>query len=263
MSFSKELRFYFFQLKKNFENKRVLRINFIMQVVGMFTSNLSFFIIWMVFSNALGPINGWGIRETFGMLCVSIFTFGIVHTFFGSIATLVTRVPTGAFDSFLTKPKSLYLRILNHEFSVSALGDLIQGTLGLIILMIWAKPSLEAVLIIFLMLPPAVLAQIAFAMTADCIVFWLPHAHNLSTALRDLVLLPSTQPISLLRGPMRFIYLFVIPALVVAGLPIEAFTHKDWSIFALAYAIAIGWFLISYWVLTISLRRYESGNIIG
>lgn len=263
MSFTKEIGFYFFQLKSNFENKRALRISFFSQVIGMFLSNISFFVIWMVFSHALGPINGWGVRETFGMLSMSIFTFGVVHTFFGSTATLIYRVPNGAFDSFLTKPKSLYLRILNHEFNVSALGDLIQGILGLIILMIWAKPSFEAVLIVFLMMPTAVIAMISFSMTTDCIVFWLPHAQHLSYALRDLILLPSTQPISLLQGPLRFIYLFAIPVLCVAGLPIEAFTHLDWRRVALSYAISIGWFLLSYWVLSVSLKRYESGNIIG
>ncbi len=263
MQLLNEIRFYFFQLKKNFENKRALGLSFMLQVAGMFLNNVSFFIIWMMFMNTIGTVNGWGVKETFGMLSVSMLGFGIAYTFFGSIGTLITRVPTGVFDSFLTKPKSLYLRIINHDFAVSALGDLIQGFLGVIIFVFWADSTIETFMIVLLMVIPAVMIQISFTMTFDCIAFWLPHGAPLSNALRDLILLPSTQPISLLRGTMRYIYMFAIPALVLAGLPIEAFTHIDWKMVALPYAIAFAWFGISYWTLHISLKRYESGNMIG
>lgn len=238
-------------------------MSFALQIIAMFINNLSFFVIWIMFSRTIGTINGWGMMQTFGMLSVSILVYGIVHSFFGSTGGIHELVPTGQFDTFLAKPKSLYVLMINHEFRVSALGDLLQGVLGLSVFLVMTKPSLEQVFMILMLLPPAVLVHIAFAMTCDCIIFWMPHAGSLSRALFDLIMLPSTQPISLLRGFVRFVYLFAIPALLIAGLPIESFTQISWKLFALSYAIATSWFLISYYVLKISVRRYESGNSIG
>lgn len=261
--FSNEMRFHFFQLRQNFNNKKMLRTSFILQVISMFVSNISFFIIWIIFSETIGTHNGWGTLQTFGMLSIAILVFGIVHSCFGSLLTWSEKVPTGAFDAFLTKPKSLYIRIINNDFNVGALGDLIQGILGLIIFLFLSHASFSSIIMILLMIIPGVLIQIAFLNICNCVMFWLPQAHNLPAALNNFILLPATQPISLLGGTMRFIYLFIIPALLVAGLPIEAFTHASWKIFFLSYAIAIVWVIISRWIMKISLRRYDSGNSIG
>ncbi len=258
-----EISFYCMQLKQNFRNQRALHMSFFLQIIGMFINNLSFFVIWIMFSRSIGPINGWGPMQTFGMLSVSILVYGIVHTFFGSTGNMHVFVPTGQFDALLTKPKSLYIRMINAEFSVSAIGDLIQGILGVIIFLCFVQPSLQQIFIILMLIPPAVIIHIAFALTCDCVAFWLPNTDSLTKALYDLIMLPSTQPISLLQGVIRFFYLFVIPALLIAGTPIEAFTTSNWKLFCLSYTIAVTWFLISYFVLKYSLRRYESGNSIG
>lgn len=260
---SNELRYHIFQLRQNFNNKKMLRTSFILQVLSMFLSNLSFFIIWMIFSQTIGTHNGWGTLQTFGMLSFAILIFGIVHSCFGSLMYWGEKVPTGAFDAFLTKPKSLYIRIINNDFNVGALGDLIQGTLGVGIFLVMSHASLPSVLVMMLMIIPACAIQVAFINICNSTMFWLPQANNLPSALNNFILLPSTQPISLLNGAMRFIYLFLIPALVVAGLPIETFIHASWKIFFLSYAIAIFWLLLSLWIMKISLQRYESGNSIG
>jgi len=259
----REISFYLFRLKLNFNNKRVLQASFLLQILSMFIANSSFFIIWVLFSRTLGSINGWGALQTFGMISLALLIFGICHTMFGTLGRMYEVVPNGAFDAHLTKPKSLYVRIINNEFYVSAIGDLIQGTLGLLIFIYLANLSFQSILLLFLMLPPAVLVELSITVLYDCIIFWLPQAPNLSQALFNLVMLPSTQPISLLRGAFRFIYLFILPALVISGLPIEVLAQNRWSICLLAYAIAITWFLISRWVLKISIHRYESGNSIG
>jgi ABC-type uncharacterized transport system permease subunit len=263
MKFWNELSFTCFQIGKNFKNERVLGASFLLQVMGMFISNLSFFIIWILFSKTIGTVNGWGTLQTFGMLSISIFAFGMVHSLFGSLMRWHEYVSTGAFDVFLTKPKTVYLRVMTAKFSVYNFGDIIQGILGIGIFIYLAEPSFQQIVTLMLMLIPAILIHISFSTICNCTIFWLPSAHNLSHSLSQLITLPSTQPISLLKGGMRFIYLFIIPALVVAGLPIEVFINPDWKLFVLSYSVSIAWFLLSVWLLNISIRRYESGNTIG
>lgn len=261
--FLNEIRFHLFQMRQNFNDKRVLRGSFILQIVNMMISNTAFFIIWLMFSKTIGTHHGWGPLQTFGMLSVMILVFGITHGSFGSLMFWPRRVPSGSFDSLLTKPKNLYIRIINHEFMVSALGDLFQGLIGVIIFTVLSHASLISVLMLGALIIPAVITEIAFFMICGCMIFWLPQAPGLPQALTNLILTPATQPTSLLKGGMRYLYLFVIPALVISGLPIETFIHASWKLFLLAYGIAGFWLWLSVFVLRISVRRYESGNSIG
>ncbi len=263
MSLSHEIRYFLKQTQINFRNERALWLGFTMQAIGMIISNMSFFIIWIFFSKTIGIVNGWGPLQTFGMLSISIFIYGLSHSIFGSVWSWSDKVPTGAFDSLLTKPKNLYLRVISTHCSVSAFGDLIQGLAGMIIYIILTKEPFSHTVWLLIMLVPAAFIHVAFLITVMCTIFWVPQSTELGRSLGNLLLLPSTQPISLLDGILRWIYLFMFPALVVAGLPIEMFTTPDPAKLALSYGITIGWVWFSYIVFTRSVRRYESGNSIG
>lgn len=258
-----ELRFYGYQWQQNLKNQQAMRINFLTQLIGMVLSNTSFFIIWIMFSKAVGVVNGWGAVQTFGMMSVSMMTFGVVHTLFGSTGSVTDLVPTGEFDALLTKPKNLYVRIINRDMSPSAAGDLIQGIVGAIIFLFMIKADLASILLFLIMLPPAVMAQLSFIMICDCLIFWLPQTPMIGNTLRDLIILPTTQPISMLRGFMRVVYLTAIPALLVAGTPVEMVTYYKYELIAVAYAVGLVWLSLSVWVLKTAVRRYESGNVIG
>lgn len=258
--FLNELSFYGFQFRRNVENQRVLRGSTLVLVLGMIFSNCTFMVVWYFFSQAIGTINGWGAAQTFGIQAIAIFTFGIGFMMFGSLGALYPHIERGSFDAFLTKPKNLYVRIGNNEMMPAVLGDLVHGFICMVMYCVWAKPNIGLLL---LMLPPAVLIQIAFTMAADCISFWLPQAPGLAKAVRELIIGPSIQPLSLFNGWMRIVCLIVVPALVVSGLPVEVVTYHKYELIVLSYIISIIWLFLSIWILKISVRRYESGNVIG
>jgi ABC-2 type transport system permease protein len=225
-------------------------------------SNSSFFAIWLMFAQAIGVVNGWGMAQTFGALSISILTFGITHSLFGSLGDIYRFIHSGALDSLLVRPKNIYLKLITFKLDGVAFGDLLQGAVGLGIYFWWVKADWAHILLVCAMIPPACMVHVAFIMMCDTITFWLPQASNIGRALRDLIMLPSTQPISLIKGVLRWIYLLAIPALVQSGLPIEALTYNKWYYLLLAYAIGIFWVWLSVWVFKKSLRRYESGNFI-
>ena len=258
-----EFKFYIFLLRKNFSNEKALRLSFGVQIFGMILNNLAFYVIWYFFTKAIGETNGWGVKQTFGLVSVCILTYGITFTLFGGIGSLQDKILSGSFDSLLTRPKSLYLRILNQQFSSSAVGDTIQGLIGICIFFAITQASFGQIAILVLMLPPAVLVFASFSMIGDCIVFWFQHAEGLNRAFSDLILLPATQPITLLTGFMKFLYIFIIPAMLMAGMPTLAYTQSNWKMVVLSYAIAIVWFMLSKYVLARSLNKYESANYFG
>ena len=258
-----EIRFYVFQLRLNFRNMSALRGSFLLIVFGSIISNLSFFIIWIFFSRAIGPVNGWGPLQTFGMICVNTIAFGLCHAGFGSTRTLQPKIQTGALDGLLIKPKNLYVRIINSEAMPMALGWLVQGALGLGLYFWLAHVALIDAVCVVIMLVPAVIAQVSFLMVTDCVGFWFPQAPDLSRSLNEVMFAAANQPISLLSGGLRLFYLLIIPALLVAGLPVELVTYHKYELIVLAYGISIGWLVFSAWFLRLSIRRYESGNGIG
>lgn len=256
-----ELRFHACEWWLNFRNQKALRGSFWTQVVGMFLSNVSFFVIWMSFSHTVGEVQGWGVLQTFGLLSISIFTFGVAFVLFGSSWTWMLVIPNGQLDTYLTKPKSLYVRLLNQKFLVSAVGDLLQGTLGLVLFLALSEASWDQILRLVPMLAVAISIYISFFMTCGCLIFLIPESPGLGRVLGDLLLMPSLQPISMLQGALRTVYLTVVPALIISGLPVEVFMRFDLAKVSIAVGVAAIWFALSLVTLRFAIRRYESSNV--
>src|SRR3989338_10419687 len=127
------LRYFIAQSKYNLKNAHALSHSFWIGVVSMMVNNLTFFIIWLLFMQATGPINGWTSLDVFGMLVVAMVAFGFSNSFFRGIVDLPQFVVRGIFDSTLLSPANTFLKIGGSSFSVTAYGDLIQGVIVSII----------------------------------------------------------------------------------------------------------------------------------
>lgn len=262
-TFLNELRFYVFRWRLNFRNLHALKMSFWMNVIGIIIGNMIFYVSWLFLMHAIGPVNGWGVVQTLGMLAFNMLSFGFCWGAFGSQTMLQPRIQTGSFDSFLSKPKNLYIRIINDQSSPSVLGWILQGTIGLSIFFALTDFNLKILFFIIIMMPPAVMAQTSFLMVTDCVAFWLPYSQGLGKSLNELMMASAGQPLSLLQGGLRFFYIAIVPSLIIAGLPIELITYNTTSLIAIAYGVTLCWLMLSVWVLKISVRRYESGNMIG
>lgn len=258
-----EWHYFSLRWRRNVQNQMALRMNFILQMIAMMINNIAFFTIWYFFNKTVGTINGWGTIQTFGLLSYVILIFGLSDMLFGSQHHMGDSVPTGRFDIFLVKPKNLYIRILSDDFSPTSVGDVIQSLIAFGIFFYIQPVTTIDVVTMLVMLVPAITTVISFIMVCSCIVFWLPQLPLLSQTLKDMFYLPCMQPLGLVRGKLRVFYLFVVPCLTVGALPIQTITFNRPELIAIAYGIAGLWLLISVWILKISVRHYESGNVIG
>jgi ABC-2 type transport system permease protein len=240
-----------------------LRISFLMQVGGMIINNVSFVVVWLLFFNAFGTINGWSGKEVIGLQGFLALTFGIAFAFFNGSRDLELFINNGTFDSILLTPKNLYLRILTVTATTSAIGDMIFGILLSGIYAYMAHLSLTQVLLLVSLVPPVATILINFALITSCIGFYMPDSAQLSQDAFEIIFGPSMYPSGMYQGIVRFAFLVVIPSIAVGGLPVEAVANLDIFKVGIVWVLAVAWFLIALFVLRRGVRRYESANLTG
>ncbi len=258
-----EVRMALRYIKINIASAAELRTSFLMQVIGMMFNNITFLIVWWLFIGTFGEINGWTGKEVIALQGFVAITYGIAFSFFAGAFQLPDVVNNGVFDNILLTPRSLYARILTLATKTSAIGDALYGLILLVIYMFVADQTLLQSLLLLSFILPATIIFINFLLAASCISFFLPDSAEISHFVFEMVLGPSMYPAGLYQGGVRFVFLFILPALAIGGLPVEAVKSMNlWSI-AIIWLLAILWTYIAVWVLRKGIRRYESSNLTG
>ncbi len=258
-----ELRVAAAYIRCNIASAAELRISFAMQIVGMMVNNITFVLLWWLFFGAFGTINGWNIQETIALQGFVALAFGIVFSFFSGADELPSAIYTGAFDSVLLTPRNLYARIFTLTTRVSAIGDIFFGILLLGVYWFFSHPSAGQILALGTLILPAALIMMNFLLATACIGFFIHDATEIAKFSFESVLGPSLYPAGMFQGFMRFFFIFVLPALAIGGIPVEAV--QGWSVvkIAVVWLVAALWTAIAVWVLRKGVRRYESGNLTG
>ncbi len=240
-----------------------LRTSFVLQIVGMMINNIAFVLIWIFFFHAFGSINGWSTYEVIALQGVDAFVFGFAFTFMSGVLYLPDYVNNGSFDNILLSPRNLYVRILTNQIRVSAVGDMIFGVLLMGVYIIISNASLVQVLMLGTLLVPAVLVIVNVTLITSLSSFIFPDAAAFAKNLFEVFFSPSLYPSGLFQGAMRFIFTFLIPSLIIAGIPVEAVRDVSWKGYVLVWATGFVWTYIAIKLLSLAVRRYESGNLTG
>ena len=118
-----EIKFAYLMWKTNVRSAAQLRGAFMLQVVGMMINNLSFVLVWFVFFQAIGSLNGWNAYDVIALSGCGSFGFGAVFSFFSGGTWIPRYVETGLLDGYLLSPRNLYMRIIASKFDITAIGD--------------------------------------------------------------------------------------------------------------------------------------------
>lgn len=240
-----------------------LRVTFFMQVLGMMVNNTAFLISWLFFTQTFGIINGWGATEVIGLQGVVAFVYGICFTFFGGVDDLSVAIHNGSFDTLLTTPRSIYLRILTLQTKTSAVGDLVYGSILLLVFLWQTNFTVPNIIALALVIIPAVIIFTNFTVIAACVSFFLPDSYDIYRNIFEMLLGPAMYPGGGFQNTSRIIFTFLIPSLAIGTIPVETIAHQSLSNILLLWTLAFGWFLLARWVLAQGLKRYESGNMTG
>jgi ABC-2 type transport system permease protein len=234
-----------------------LRASFFTSAVVMLINDAMFFSTWWIIMRRFGSVSGWRLEDVMCLSGVSASGFGICVIVFGGVYDLARKVQEGELDTFLTQPKSVLFQALACRTQPSGWGDLVAGV-GLLALsgvVSWSR------------LPWVVLAVLcsAVSFTATAVVmhslaFWFGRIHTLARSLWDFTVTFSLYPPSLFGGALRVVLFTLVPAGLVAYLPVEMLRAPRPLTVLAATGGTVLYAAFALWLFQRGSRHYASGN---
>jgi ABC-2 type transport system permease protein len=258
----KELKFALYAIKKNIQSSAELRTSFLMNIFGMAINNISFIILWVFFVKSVGVIGGWTAMDIVGLQGFLALCYGIICSIGGGIKKLAEYTASGVFDRFMLSPKNLLVRIATATFGVSAVGDIVFGTICLIVYAFFLPTNISQIILIILLVFITSIIFLSVMILIYSTSFFFTEASYLTNGFFELFLTPSMFHGGVFQGATRFIFTFIIPSLLVGSIPVEIVRDISFDKFLLISLLALFWFILSIKIFNKAVRRYESANFM-
>ncbi len=257
-----DIRYFITQTRLNIKNAHALRKSFWVGILSMALNNTSFFLMWLLFMRATGPINGWTSLDVFGMLGVSMFCFGVCHGFFYGVRELPGLVMNGSFDRVLLAPVSSFVKLSGSAFSITAYGDLLMGLSVMIFYMIASHFNLYSCMLFICLASIGSVIFVSFRLICSLVAFYIHDGEIVSIQIFEIFLRPGLYPGAIFPDKLKLFCMTIIPTLLTSAVPIDAVKRQSFSFLVLILVVTIVWIFITYFLFKISVRHYESGNFL-
>lgn len=257
-----DIVYFFAQTKYNLKNAHALTHSFWVGVLSMMLNNVTFFVIWFLFMKATGPINGWTSLDVFGMLGISMLTFGFTHAFFHGVVELPQFVIRGTFDHVLLSPVNSFLKLGGSSFSVTAYGDLVEGAIVLVLYGILMNFAFYTWVLYLFAIILGCIVFLCFRVLCSLVVFFVHDGEMISRDLFEIFLRPALYPGAIFPGKLKIFFMTIIPTLLTSAVPIDLVKTHSLKLLLSGMVVTIFWILVTYLTFKFSVRRYESGNYI-
>lgn len=258
----KEINFALYAIKKNIQSSAELRTSFLMNMFGMIINNSAFIILWVFFAKIAGNIGGWTPYDVIGMLGFSALVYGVVFSFGNGLRNLPEYIASGVFDRFMLSPKNLIVRTATSSFDASAVGDIIFGVICIAVYLFLISATLPQILLSLLFVLFTSLIFLAVTISIVSVGFFFSDASPVTQSLFELFITPSLFHGGAFQGFMRFFFTFLIPALAVGALPVEAIRDLSAHTTIIVGLIGVVWFVLSLWLFGKAVKKYESSNFM-
>ena len=257
------IRLALLNIRKNFKNEKELKSSFIISVVGMAINNISFLILWYYFGKTIGELNGWKPMDIFGLYGYGTTAYGIVVSLFSGMFDIPNYISSGNFDKYLLTPKNILLKVSTSKISTSAFGDLLFGVVCFLVFAICNKLTVMQLLLSILLIIVASIIFYSFSLICMSVSFYLMDGHNVSQGLYGMFLSNSLYHGGAFTGILRFIFIFVMPSLLLGAVPVEIVKNLSIPNLIMLLSLTVFWFVISIMFFYKSLKKYESNNLFG
>lgn len=245
------------------QNASSLRTSFLVQVIGMMVNNAGIAVMWILFISTFGSVNGWGVPDVLAVQGLGSLTFGIAFSFCHGSVTLSDDIRKGKFDEYLLRPLWLLPVVWRSYFSESAFGDVLYGILLIVVASVLSGSFVQMFCISMLLALPGAMVTLAISTMTSSYAFWRPEDRLIGDMLMRIFLVPAMYPAGAFPEAMRMIFSFIIPSLLVAGLPWEAARDHVWWLVGVLWIAGIAWLGLSAIVFYRGVKYYESGGGVG
>lgn len=233
------------------------RSSFVMQAVLMALNNLAFLCFWVVFFSRFRSVRGWELEDVALLFGISAAGYGTCVIALGGTFELARRIAAGDLDSWLARPRPVWLQGGLSSLQVAGFGDLASGVL-LFVLAGHPTPQRAAAFVAMALASGTVLAS--FAILVGSLAF-LGRMEDASLQLIHSLVSFGMYPPPLFSGGARLLLFAAIPAGLFSYVPAELVREWSWGkagllllgITALVAVTTVAW--------RAGLARYESGNL--
>lgn len=259
----KSLRLAFLNIRKNIKNEKELKSAFIISIVGMMLNNIAFLLLWYYFGKTVGELNGWKPIDIFGLYAFSTVSYGIVAGFLSGIFSIPTYISTATLDRYLLTPKNILLKIATSKISTSAFGDLLYGIICFIIFIVFRDLNVTQILFSILLMILTTIIFYSFCVVCMSISFYVMDGQNVSQGFYELFLNNSLYHGGAYVGILRFVFMFIIPSLLLGAIPVELVNNFTLDKLLIMIIFSIFWLVVSILFFNKSLKKYESNSLFG
>jgi len=230
---------------------------FLMQSAFMLLNNVMFFTTWWILFSRFDDIGGYHMADMLLLFGVSAAGFGLAVVLCGGMLELARAIVEGELDALLAQPKSVLVRAVASRSVASGWGDVVSG---LVFVGLSGPSRLPAATLAI------VLVAVGFVATA-CLIhsaaFWLGRVDSLARVWLELVITFSLYPPTLFGGGVKVLLFTLVPAGMVAHLPVEWVRAPSPTTLAIASCTTALYTWLAVRVFEVGRKRYESGNRFG
>ena len=235
------------------------RAAFVVQALFMALNNLIFLGFWAVFFSRFSSVRGWDLSGVALLYGVAAIGFGIGVVLFGGVLDLGRRVASGQVDTWLLRPRPVFLQAGVSSMQVSGFGDLASGVL-LFALSGKATPERVVALVAAALIAATVFAS--FALLVQSLTFHAPGSQDFAQQAIYTLVTFALYPPSLFGGATRWLLFLVLPAGLMSYLPTELVLDWSWPKAGLLALGAGALLCVTALAWRWGLSRYESGNLV-
>lgn len=234
------------------------RTSFLVQAAFMAANNFLFLAFWAVFFHRFPRVAGWGMADVALLFAVVATAFGLGVILFGGCLDLARRIADGRLDTWLLRPRPVFLQAGASRMGVAGWGDVTSGIV-LLFLSGNGEPRRLAAFVAMTLL--SLVGFVAFATACNAVAFFAGRAEALAEQGVHSMLAFTCYPPGLFGGWSKLLLYVVLPAGLVGWAPAGVVREWSWpnalavagGVAALAGATAVAW--------RVGLARYESGNL--
>jgi ABC-2 type transport system permease protein len=230
------------------------KANFLVQSVGMFVNNIFWIFFWWLFFQRFGSVNGWVFQDVALLWAVTTFSFGLGAGFLRQSAKIAKLIENGMLDYYLTLPKNVLMHVI-LKFHYPPMGDLF---FGLMLAFLYLPEGAWPLFLLTSVLGAIILTSVSILV--NCAGFWLGRFDSAATTARDTFFIMSSYPMSVFGGFTKFFIIFIFPAGMAGGVPVELMRNFSWTWLSYMVLVTLAFCMLAIGVFYAGLKRYESGN---
>jgi len=258
------IRIYFIFISQYLKRLMEYRFDFISGLVGFFFIQLIGILFITVVFRQIPNINGWSFYELLFIYGFAQIPRGLDHLITDNLWFLSFRIVVqGEFDRYLLRPINPLFQLIAEVFQPDAFGELIVGTVLIIISVIKLGLSITplSVLLFIIAVISGSVIYTSIKLIFSSVAFWIKDSRSIMWMVYSMSDF-AKYPVTIYSNSIQIFICFVIPFGFTAFFPAAYFVNKMNVLYAIGGTVlmSIIFAFISYMVWLKGITKYESAG---